>query len=100
MPLFDECGVDVVLSAHLHTLRDRGHIRNFKRDPSGPLYLLTGVAGDVRFPGLWKDHSLDEYVAPQPETDNYLTMEAETDALTFRFFLPDGKELHAVTVRK
>ena len=70
MPLFDQYGVDAVLSAHLHTYRDRGHIRNFQRDESGPLYLITGVAGNVQYPGLWKQHSLDEYVAPQPETDN------------------------------
>ena len=93
MPLFDQYSVDAVLSAHLHTYRDRGHIRNFQRDESGPLYLITGVAGNVQYPGLWKQHSLDEYVAPQPETDNYMTLEATDDSLTFRSFLPDGQLL-------
>ncbi|WP_337537972.1 metallophosphoesterase family protein, partial [Megasphaera sp.] len=93
MPLFDQYGVDAVLSAHLHTYRDRGHIRNFQRDESGPLYLITGVAGNVQYPGLWKQHSLDKYVAPQPETDNYMTLEATDDSLTFRSFLPDGQLL-------
>ncbi len=32
MPLFDAYNIDVVLSAHLHTYRNRGHIRNFQRD--------------------------------------------------------------------
>jgi len=100
MPLFDEYSVDVVLSAHLHTLRNRGHIKNFMRSASGPLYIITGVAGDVRYPGLWKQHPLDEYVAPQPETDNYLTLEAAPNSLTFRFFLPDGTELHSVSTEK
>lgn len=93
MPLFDQYGVDAVLSAHLHTYRDRGHIKNFQRDKSGPLYIITGVAGNVRYPSLWKQHSLDEYVAPQPETDNYMTLEATADSLTFRSFLPDGQLL-------
>lgn len=93
MPLFDQYSVDAVLSAHLHTYRDRGHIRNFQRDESGPLYLITGVAGNVQYPGLWKQHSLDEYVAPQPETDNYMSLEASEDSLTFRSFLPDGQLL-------
>lgn len=93
MPLFDQYGVDAVLSAHLHTYRDRGHIKNFQRDESGPLYIITGVAGNVRYPSLWKQHSLDEYVAPQPETDNYMTLEATADKLTFRSFLPDGQLL-------
>lgn len=98
MPLFDQYGVDAVLSAHLHTYRDRGHIRNFQRDESGPLYLITGVAGNVQYPGLWKQHSLDEYVAPQPETDNYMTLEATDDSLTFRGFLPDGQLLEEKSI--
>lgn len=98
MPLFDQYGVDAVLSAHLHTYRDRGHIRNFQRDESGPLYLITGVAGNVQYPGLWKQHSLDEYVAPQPETDNYMTLEATDDRLTFRSFLPDGQLLEEKSI--
>lgn len=98
MPLFDQYGVDAVLSAHLHTYRDRGHIRNFQRDESGPLYLITGVAGNVQYPGLWKQHSLDEYVAPQPETDNYMTLEATDDSLTFLGFLPDGQLLEEKSI--
>lgn len=98
MLLFDQYGVDAVLSAHLHTYRDRGHIRNFQRDESGPLYLITGVAGNVQYPGLWKQHSLDEYVAPQPETDNYMTLEATDDSLTFRSFLPDGQLLEEKSI--
>ena len=98
MPLFDQYGVDAVLSAHLHTYRDRGHIKNFQRDESGPLYLITGVAGNVQYPGLWKQHSLDEYVAPQPETDNYMTLEATDDSLTFRSFLPDGQLLEEKSI--
>ena len=40
MPIFDEFNVDLVLSAHLHSYRNRGHVRNFDRDASGPLYIL------------------------------------------------------------
>lgn len=100
MPLFDEYGVDVVLSAHLHTYRDRGHIADFKRNPQGPLYIITGVAGNVQYPGLWKQHALDEYVAPQPESDNYLVMEATDDTLSFSSYLPSGELLHTSTVQK
>lgn len=66
MPIFDEFNVDLVLSAHLHSYRNRGHVRNFDRDASGPLYILTGIAGDARRPN-WQQHPLDVYVAPDRE---------------------------------
>lgn len=100
MPLFDELGVDAVISAHLHTYRDRGHIYDFKRDARGPRYILTGVAGDVRYPNLWTDHALDIYVAPQPETDNFMTLEADEETLILRAFLPDGSELEEAVIKK
>lgn len=100
MPLFDELGVDAVLSAHLHTYRRRGHIKNFLRDPKGPEYILTGVSGNVVYPNLWKQHGLDEYVAPQPETNNYIVMEVSDKGLGFTCFLPSGEKLDTVLVSK
>ena len=100
MPLFDQYGVDAVLTAHLHTYRNRGHIQNFGRDARGPLYILTGVAGNVRYPELWADHSLDMTVAPQPETDNYMTLEVSGNTLRLAAFLPDGKQIDKVEIKK
>lgn len=100
MPVFDKYGVDLVLSAHLHTYRDRGHIYDFKRSEKGPVYVIDGLSGNVRYPGLWKKHELDEYVAPQPETDNYSILEASEDKLVLTGYLPDGTKLHETVVRK
>ena len=100
MPLFDQYGVDVVLTAHLHTYRSRGRIYNFARSNKGPLYILTGVAGDVRYPNLWKRHSLDVAMAPQPETNNYLVMEADSDKLKFSCYLPDGTKVDEAVAEK
>ncbi len=100
MPLFDELGFDVVFTAHLHTYRNRGHIFSFHRSAKGPLYILTGIAGNVRYPGLWIDHALDEKIAPQPETDNYLTLDADKDKLAIKCFLPDGREIDNVNLTK
>lgn len=100
MPLFDELGIDIVFTAHLHTYRDRGHIYDFHHDSRGPLYILTGVAGNVRYPGLWVDHALDEVVAPQPETDNYITMDVTGESITVKCFLPDGREIDSVSIAK
>ena len=100
MPEFDFWNVDLVLTAHLHTYRNRGHIRNFIEDPTGPLYILTGVSGDVRYPGLWVNHKLDKVVAPQPETDNFLTIEGDEKNLLIKSFLPDGKKLDEIKLSK
>jgi len=102
MPVFDELAIDVVFTAHLHTYRNRGHIYGFGKtaDKKGPLYILTGVAGNVRYPNLWIDHAFDEVTLPQPETDNYLTMEVTRDALEIACFLPDGTEMDRVRVTK
>ena len=102
MPVFDELGIDIVFSAHLHTYRNRGHIYGFEKTPDkkGPLYILTGVAGNVRYPNLWVNHAFDEVVPPQPETDNYLTMEVGTDQIEVMCFLPDGAEMDRVRVIK
>lgn len=100
MPLFEQLGVDVVFSAHLHTYRNRGRIKGDAHDSRGPLYILTGVAGNVRYPGLWIDHALDEKVAPQPETDNYLTMAVDRSRLEIACYLPDGTEIDRVVSTK
>ena len=54
----------------------------------------------MRYPGLWIDHQLDEVVAPQPETDNYLTMQVTDEAITVKCFLPDGQVIDTVKVTK
>ena len=102
MPVFDELGIDIVFTAHLHTYRNRGHIYGFEKTPDakGPLYILTGVAGNVRYPNLWIDHPFDEVTLPQPETDNYLTMDVGRDAIEIACFLPNGREMDRVKVTK
>ena len=100
MPVFDMLGIDLVFTAHLHTYRNRGCIQAFRRAAKGPVYILTGVAGDVRYPNLWVDHALDQTVAPQPETDNYLVLEAKESSLAVECFLPDGTKIDRVEVVK
>lgn len=98
MPIFDEFNVDLVLSAHLHSYRNRGHVRNFDRDASGPLYILTGIAGDARRPN-WQQHPLDVYVAPDREK-NYMTMTVTPNRLVVRAFLADGTQLDESVIEK
>ena len=99
MPIFDEFNVDLVLSAHLHSYRNRGHVRNFNRDTSGPLYILTGIAGDARRP-KWKEHPLDVYVAPDRDKNNYMTMTVTPNKLIVKAFLADGTQLDESVIEK
>lgn len=99
MPIFDEFHVDLVLSAHLHSYRNRGHVRNFDRNPSGPLYILTGIAGDARRP-KWKQHPLDVYVIPDREASNYMTMTVTPNRLVIRAFLADGTQVDESVIEK
>ena len=99
MPIFDEFNVDLVLSALLHSYRNRGHVRNFDRDASGPLYILTGIAGDARRP-KWKEHPLDVYVAPDRDKNNYMTMTVTPNKLIVKAFLPDGTQLDESVIEK
>ena len=99
MPIFDEFNVDLVLSAHLHSYRNRGHVRNFNRDASGTLYILTGIAGDARRP-KWKEHPLDVYVAPDRDKNNYMTMTVTPNKLIVKAFLADGTQLDESVIEK
>ena len=99
MPIFDEFNVDLVLSAHLHSYRNRGHVRNFDRDASGPLYILTGIAGDARRP-KWKEHPLDVYVALDRDKNNYMTMTVTPNKLIVKAFLSDGTQLDESVIEK
>ena len=100
MPLFEELNFDAVFTAHLHTYRNRGKLKNFVADESGVLYILTGLAGDVRYSNLWIDHALDKVIAPQPEIDNYLTLEVDEKNFLVKCFLSDGSQLDEVHLRK
>ena len=99
MPIFDEFHVDLVLSAHLHSYRNRGHVKNFDRDASGPLYILTGIAGDARRP-KWKQHPLDVYVIPDREASNYMTMTVTPNQLVVKAFLADGTQIDESVIEK
>ena len=101
MPVFDELGIDVVLTAHQHTYRRLGHIFGFHPAAQGPLYIDTGNAGNVRY-NVPVNKRFDQKILPQPEVDNYMTLEASAAQLTFRCFQPDGSlaDQYTLSARK
>ena len=102
LPVFEKYKVDAVLTAHLHTYRRRVPLQNFAPAPQGAgiTYILTGVAGDVRYPKLWGEFAWDAATAPKPETANYMTLRADEQSLEFKAFLPDGRQFDEVKLTK
>ncbi len=49
MELFDELEIDLVLTGHLHTYRNRGKIFARKKSTRGTTYILCGRAGDQKY---------------------------------------------------
>ena len=100
MPEFEDLNFDAVFTAHLHTYRNRGRLKNFRADDTGPLYILTGLSGDVRYSNSWIDHELDKVTAPKPEIDNYLTLEVDEKIFSVKCFLHDGSQIDEFNLYK
>ena len=100
MPVLEELGFDLVLTAHLHTYRNRGHLKAFEASKTGPVYILTGVVGNVFYNNFWVDHKLDKAKAPQPETGNYLTLYADKNQLQIKSYLINGECFDEIALKK
>ncbi len=98
MPIFDRHHVHLVFTAHLHTYRNHGHIKNFQKSEDGPLYILTGIAGNCFYDNLWKVHPLDDSMSPQPDRGNYLAAAVTENMLTVNTYLADGTLLETMTI--
>ena len=97
MPLFDEFGIDLVLTGHLHTYRNRGHIFEQKKSDHGPVYVMCGLAGDQRY--TEKVSAAFDEVAATPK-DNYLVLDADAEELRLRCFSVDGTIIDDLSIRK
>lgn len=99
--LFEAYKVDIVFTGHLHTYRNRGHLLNYEHNPAGPLYILTGIAGDTTVKNFWNDHPLDLVKAPNgQDTENYITLTVSENELQVKAFLPDGTQFDQESIKK
>ena len=99
MESFDALGIDLVLTGHMHTYRNRGHIYDFKPSGHGPVYVLCGLSGNAHYE-VPLDPEFDKVSAPQPETDNYIILNVSPQDLRLRCFLPDGTLLDDMHLSK
>lgn len=99
MPDFEACGIDLVLTGHLHVYRNRRHILNGKPSETGPAYVLCGRSGDQHYT-VPVSQEFDRVKAPQPETTTYMTLDADENELRLQCYLTSGKPIDDMLLRK
>ena len=102
MKAFDALGIDLVLTGHMHTYRNRGHIYNEQPDRRGPVYLMFGPAGNERYI-VPPDTTFDKVSLDQSDPNryrNYMTLTVTPAKLIATCFLEDGATIDRVTLTK
>ena len=97
LDVFDELGIDLVVSGHVHAYRRR-RIRARQTDEHGTLYLLAGPAGNQYFDV--RPEKFDIVAGPNPTPSNYLYMEADTQHLHIRCETVNGTVLDTIDLHK
>ena len=97
MDAFDACGIDLVVTGHVHAYRRR-QIRAGQTDTQGTLYLLGGPGGDEYFDVPPEPYDLATSANPAPS--NYLYLEADTHHLRITCEALDGTVIDTVERQK
>ena len=97
MDTFDACGIDLVVTGHVHAYRRR-QIRAGQTDAQGTLYLLGGPGGDEYFDVPPEPYDLAASANPAPS--NYLYLEADAHHLHIACEALDGTVIDTVELQK
>lgn len=98
MKAFDNLGIDLVLTGHMHTYRNRGHIKNFQPADDGPVYVMSGPAGNETY--QVPADALDKKSISQPTPPNYLLLSASSQRLILTDYTTDGTMVDRITLEK
>ena len=102
MPLFDELKIDLVLTGHLHTYRNRGKIFDFKKSDKGTCYILCGRAGDQKY--LENISEIDDVTFPNAdkvfEPETFIEVDISEKILTLNCLTFDGEFVDKFTLKK
>lgn len=102
MKAFDALGIDLVLTGHMHTYRNRGHIYDEKPSDHGPTYLMFGPAGNERYT-VPPDTDFDKVSLDQSDPDryrNYMTLAVTPAKCIATCHLEDGATVDRVVLMK
>lgn len=102
MKSFDVLGIDLVLTGHMHTYRNRGHIYDETPSDHGPTYLMFGPAGNERYT-VPPDTTFDKVSLDQSDPDNYrnyMTLAVTQRRLIATCHREDGSTIDRVVLTK
>lgn len=102
MKAFDALGIDLVLTGHMHTYRNRGHIYDEKPSDHGPTYLMFGPAGNERYT-VPPDTTFDKVSLDQSDPGryrNYMTLAVTPTKCIATCHLEDGSTVDRVVLTK
>lgn len=102
MKSFDVLGIDLVLTGHMHTYRNRGHIYNESPSDHGPTYLMFGPSGNERYT-VPPDTTFDKVSLDQSDPNtyrNYMTLTVTPGKLIATCYLEDGSIVDRVVLTK
>ena len=97
MDAFDACGIDLVVTGHVHAYRRR-QIRAEQTDAQGTLYLLGGPGGDEYFDVPPEPYDLAASANPAPS--NYLYLEVDAHHLRITCEALDGTVIDQFDLKK
>lgn len=102
MKAFDALGIDLVLTGHMHTYRNRGHIYDETPSDHGPTYLMFGPAGNERYT-VPPDTDFDKVSLDQSDPGryrNYMTLAVTPTKCIATCHLEDGSTVDRVMLTK
>ena len=100
LPLFDELEIDLVMTGHLHTYRNRGKIFAQKKSPHGTTYILCGRAGDQKYVEPHREIDEVSYENLEKEPESFITLDIDEKSLSLLCQTVDGKILDKFTLQK
>ena len=93
MNLFDELEIDLVLTGHLHTYRNRGKIFAQKKSARGTTYILCGRSGDQKYVEPHSDIDDVTFENLRKEPESFILLDVRADSLNVLCQTVDGEIL-------
>ena len=100
MNLFDELEIDLVLTGHLHTYRNRGKIFAQKKSARGTTYILCGRSGDQKYMEPHSDIDDVTFENLRKEPESFILLDVRVDSLNLFCQTVDGDILDNFSLYK